>query len=193
MVLSVSMVRCFFLCGLNFACADLNVVEFQGLWRYIKDWQEVFRHFDKDRSGSIDGHELAAALSSFGYKFSPQILALIEQKYGEGDLEGGTRAVGTYLHPCSLWARSGWLRPSTRDHLRSLREGLCCGQDFDRSFPNVSRSSPFAPQDTVADDANIRCSADSDRDGWIQINYEQFLKVGLIHLALAPGGSSVLT
>lgn len=63
--------------------ADLWVEEFQGLWRYIKDWQDVFRHFDRDHSGSIDGHELSAALSSFGYKLSPMILSLIEQKYGE--------------------------------------------------------------------------------------------------------------
>lgn len=69
--------------------ADPNLVEFQGLWRYIKDWQGVFKHFDRDHSGSIDGHELASALSSFGYKFSPAILSLIEQKYGERDLEGG--------------------------------------------------------------------------------------------------------
>ena len=60
-----------------------GVIEFQGLWRYIKDWQDVFRHFDRDHSGSIDGHELASALTSFGYKLSPQLLSLVEQKYGE--------------------------------------------------------------------------------------------------------------
>lgn len=35
-----------------------------------------------DRSGSIDGHELANALRSFGYNLTPQILMLLEQKYG---------------------------------------------------------------------------------------------------------------
>lgn len=63
-----------------------GVVEFQGLWRYINDWQRVFKHFDRDRSGSIDGHELSAALDSFGYKLSPQLLSLVEQKYGEPGL-----------------------------------------------------------------------------------------------------------
>jgi len=63
-----------------------GVIEFQGLWRYIKDWQEVFKHFDRDRSGSIDGHELASALNSFGYKLSPQLLTLVEMKYGERGL-----------------------------------------------------------------------------------------------------------
>ena len=42
----------------------------------------VFRHFDRDRSGSIDGDELSQALGSFGYKLSPTILTLIEHKYG---------------------------------------------------------------------------------------------------------------
>jgi peflin len=53
------------------------------LWKYIADWQNVFRHFDKDRSGSIEGPELSSALRSFGYNLSPAILNLIEQKYGE--------------------------------------------------------------------------------------------------------------
>lgn len=33
--------------------------EFSGLWKYISDWQNVFRHFDRDGSGSIEGRELA--------------------------------------------------------------------------------------------------------------------------------------
>lgn len=57
-------------------------VEFAGLWKYISDWQNVFRHFDRDRSGSIEGRELAEALHSFGYNLSPQLLQLIESKYG---------------------------------------------------------------------------------------------------------------
>ncbi|KAF4598849.1 hypothetical protein EYR38_007259 [Pleurotus pulmonarius] len=55
--------------------------EFAGLWKYIKDWQGVFRHFDRDRSGSIDGQELHAALSQFGYNLSPQILDQVQRKY----------------------------------------------------------------------------------------------------------------
>lgn len=55
--------------------------EFEGLWKYITDWQRVFKHFDRDQSGTIDGHELAAALQSFGYNLSPGLMALVEQKY----------------------------------------------------------------------------------------------------------------
>jgi Ca2+-binding EF-hand superfamily protein len=57
--------------------------EFKGLWKYIADWQGVFRHFDADRSGSIEGRELAEALRSFGYNLSPNILTLVEHKYCE--------------------------------------------------------------------------------------------------------------
>ena len=57
--------------------------EFVGLWKYIQDWQNVFRHFDRDRSGSIEGAELSEALRSFGYNLSPMLLSLLEQKYGK--------------------------------------------------------------------------------------------------------------
>ena len=57
-------------------------VEFTGLWKYIVDWQNAFKYFDRDRSGNIDGHELADALRAFGYNLSPAILMLVEQKYG---------------------------------------------------------------------------------------------------------------
>ena len=39
--------------------------------------------YETDGSGSIDGHELANALRSFGYNLTPPILSLIEQKYGK--------------------------------------------------------------------------------------------------------------
>ena len=60
----------------------IRITEFAGLWKYISDWQNVFRHFDQDRSGSIEGRELADALRSFGYTLSPHLLSLIERKYG---------------------------------------------------------------------------------------------------------------
>ncbi|KZT11409.1 EF-hand, partial [Laetiporus sulphureus 93-53] len=63
--------------------------EFCGLWKYIQDWQGVFRHFDRDRSGSIEGYELAEALRSFGYNLPPSILTLIEQKYASAPVAAG--------------------------------------------------------------------------------------------------------
>jgi hypothetical protein len=77
-------------------------LQFSGLWKYIKvcagfvilhshgafltertqDWQGVFLHFDRDRSGTIDGQELQQALNQFGYRLSPQLLTLLQRKYG---------------------------------------------------------------------------------------------------------------
>lgn len=47
-----------------------------------QDWQGVFLHFDRDRSGTIDGQELQQALNQFGFRLSPQLLNLLERKYG---------------------------------------------------------------------------------------------------------------
>jgi Ca2+-binding EF-hand superfamily protein len=58
-------------------------VQFAGLWKYIQDWQGVFRHFDTDRSGTIDQAELSRALSNFGYNLNPRLLATVVNKFGE--------------------------------------------------------------------------------------------------------------
>lgn len=47
-----------------------------------QDWQRVFIHFDRDRSGTIDGQELQQALNQFGFRLTPQLLNLLERKYG---------------------------------------------------------------------------------------------------------------
>ncbi|KAG6832689.1 hypothetical protein H0H92_012261 [Tricholoma furcatifolium] len=60
----------------------INFAEFCGLWKYIADWQNVFRHFDRDHSGSIESGELAEAMRNFGYNLSPSLINLIENKYG---------------------------------------------------------------------------------------------------------------
>ncbi|KAF8160377.1 hypothetical protein K438DRAFT_311338 [Mycena galopus ATCC 62051] len=59
----------------------ITFAEFAGLWKYIKDWQGVFRHFDRDRSGSIEQNELRDALAQFGFNLSPNLLMLVERKY----------------------------------------------------------------------------------------------------------------
>ncbi|KAJ7610043.1 hypothetical protein DFH06DRAFT_1246582 [Mycena polygramma] len=59
----------------------IDFQEFQGLWKYIQDWQRVFRLSDGDGSGHIDSRELAQALKGFGYNLSPPLLTLVERKY----------------------------------------------------------------------------------------------------------------
>ncbi|KAF5387237.1 hypothetical protein D9757_006872 [Collybiopsis confluens] len=110
--------------------------EFAGLWKYIKDWQGVFRHFDRDRSGSIDGLELREALSQFGYQLSPQLLDLVQRKY---DVKASTTSAGRGPPPGITFDR--FVRACVV--IKQLSE----------AFKNL----------------------DSDRDGWIQINYDQFM------------------
>jgi len=112
--------------------------EFVGLWKYIADWQKVFRHFDRDQSGTIDGTELAAALRQFGYNLSPTLLSLLEQKYA--------------VPPASL--------PN--------QYGAPGGITFDRFV----RACVMTKTLTEAFQ-----KYDTDRDGWININYEDFMKI----------------
>ena len=44
----------------------INFQEFHALWKYVTDWQNTFRTFDRDNSGAIDKNELKQALTSFG-------------------------------------------------------------------------------------------------------------------------------
>ncbi|KAH9180312.1 hypothetical protein EDB89DRAFT_2216779 [Lactarius sanguifluus] len=113
----------------------IGFAEFSGLWKYISDWQGVFRHFDRDRSGSIDGHELSEALRTFGYNLAPSLLVLIEQKYASAPTSG---------------------------------YGPPPGITFDRFVRACV---------TVKTLTEAFQRVDSDRDGWVTISYEDFMKV----------------
>ncbi|KAG8738933.1 hypothetical protein FRC10_006319 [Ceratobasidium sp. 414] len=114
-------------------CIGFN--EFSGLWRYIKDWQGVFKHFDQDSSGSIDGQELSQAMTQFGYPLNPQLLDLVQRKY---DVKASAPTPG----------------------------GPPPGITFDRFVRACvvvkSLTETFRRMDT-------------DRDGWVQINYDTFI------------------
>ncbi|EKM55530.1 uncharacterized protein PHACADRAFT_256224 [Phanerochaete carnosa HHB-10118-sp] len=107
--------------------------EFQGLWKYIVDWQKAFKYFDRDGSGTIDGHELSNALQNFGYNLSPMLMSLVEQKYAAAPYAGHGPKPGItfdrFVRACVV--------------VRTLTEA------FQRK--------------------------DTDRDGWIQVNYEDFM------------------
>ncbi|KAF7359334.1 EF-hand domain-containing protein [Mycena sanguinolenta] len=116
----------------------IDFKEFVGLWKYISDWQNVFRHFDRDGSGSIEGRELAEAMRSFGYNLSPAVLTLVEQKYASAPSAGyGSPPPGItfdrFVRACVV--------------VKTLTES------FQR--------------------------ADTDRDGWVQLSYEQFMSMTL--------------
>ncbi|KAL0947393.1 hypothetical protein HGRIS_013506 [Hohenbuehelia grisea] len=116
---------------------SIGFSEFAGLWKYIQDWQNVFRHFDRDHSGSIEGHELAEALRSFGYNLSPNLLTLVEHKYASEPATG-------YGPPPGI------------------------------TFDRFVRACVVVKTLTEAFQRH-----DSDRDGWVTINYEQFMSIVL--------------
>uniref|UniRef100_A0A5S6Q8B6 EF-hand domain-containing protein n=1 Tax=Trichuris muris TaxID=70415 RepID=A0A5S6Q8B6_TRIMR len=59
----------------------VNFDEFYALWKYVTDWTSTFRGFDQDSSGSIDKHELANAMTAFGYRFSPHFYEVLLRKF----------------------------------------------------------------------------------------------------------------
>ncbi|KAJ7215026.1 hypothetical protein GGX14DRAFT_359745 [Mycena pura] len=116
--------------------------EFAGLWKYIKDWQNVFKHFDRDRSGSIDGSELQQALAQFGFNLSPNLLVLVQRKYATNVAPAGPGR--------------GPAAPAGISFDRFVRACVVVKQ-LSESFGRL----------------------DTDRDGWVQIGYEQFMETVL--------------
>ena len=47
-----------------------------------QSWQGVFAYFDRDKSGSIDRTELQEALKYLRFKVTPQLLDILQRKYG---------------------------------------------------------------------------------------------------------------
>lgn len=58
----------------------INLQEFQALFNYVNSWLSVFRMYDQDNSGSIQEHELAAALTQMGYSLSPEFYSAVVKK-----------------------------------------------------------------------------------------------------------------
>ncbi|KAK6293211.1 hypothetical protein J4Q44_G00367120 [Coregonus suidteri] len=59
----------------------VNFNEFAGVWKYITDWQNIFRTYDRDHSGFIDKNELKQALTGFGYRLSDQFYNTLIEKF----------------------------------------------------------------------------------------------------------------
>lgn len=111
--------------------------EFAGLWKYISDWQNVFRHFDRDRSGTIEGRELSEALKSFGYNLSPQLLALVENKYGM--CESAMQRPFIWQSTNYSIGTGQWLWSSARNHLWPICSSMRSGEDTHWGLPTVRR------------------------------------------------------
>lgn len=73
---------------------------FGELWKYITDWQNCFRSFDKDNSGNIDRNELRAALQTFGYNLNEATVVTMLQKFDR--LGKGTVLFDDFIQCCIM-------------------------------------------------------------------------------------------
>lgn len=121
----------------------------------------MFKHFDQDQSGSIEGGELSQALQQFGYNLSPKLLSLVQRKYGKPAMFP--------RHRHSLSARPIGPDPSSATAAKS-QYAAPPGITFDRFVRACvvikQLSESFRKLDT-------------DNDGWVQINYDQFMETVL--------------
>lgn len=72
--------------------------DFGSLWKYVTDWQNCFRSFDRDNSGNIDTRELSTALSSFGYKLSDGLVETLMRKFDR--FGNGTILFDDFIQAC---------------------------------------------------------------------------------------------
>lgn len=55
--------------------------EFKELWTALNMWKNSFMQYDRDRSGTVEPHELHQAVASWGYTLTPQALNIIVKRY----------------------------------------------------------------------------------------------------------------
>uniref|UniRef100_A0A8C3G357 Calpain-3 n=1 Tax=Cyclopterus lumpus TaxID=8103 RepID=A0A8C3G357_CYCLU len=55
----------------------LNLQEFKHLWKKIKEWQMIFKRYDKDKSGSISSFEMRNAVNDAGFHLNKQLYDII--------------------------------------------------------------------------------------------------------------------
>ncbi|CAG9767044.1 unnamed protein product [Ceutorhynchus assimilis] len=77
---------------------QISFEDFGALWKYVTDWQNCFRSFDRDHSGNIDREELKTALTSFGYRLSDNLINTMVRKF---DRHGnGTILFDDFIQAC---------------------------------------------------------------------------------------------
>ncbi|KAK6617773.1 hypothetical protein RUM43_014001 [Polyplax serrata] len=55
----------------------ISVEEFQHLYKFVNQWLQTFRSFDKDQSGSIEEEEVTQAFQQMGYRFSNEFIKFL--------------------------------------------------------------------------------------------------------------------
>ncbi|XP_036375096.1 programmed cell death protein 6-like isoform X1 [Megalops cyprinoides] len=105
----------------------VNFQEFWGVWKYVTDWQNVFRMYDRDNSGFIDRAELKQALTAFGYHLSDQFYGILIEKFDRQ--RRGQVAFDDFIQSCIVLQRltdvfrrydtdqDGWIQISYEQYL----------------------------------------------------------------------------
>ncbi|XP_071384463.1 programmed cell death protein 6 isoform X3 [Centroberyx affinis] len=105
----------------------VNFNEFAGVWKYITDWQNIFRTYDRDNSGFIDKNELKQALTGFGYRLSDQFYGTLIEKFDRQ--RKGQVAFDDFIQCCIVLQRltdvfrrydtdqDGWIQVSYEQYL----------------------------------------------------------------------------
>ncbi|XP_068908012.1 programmed cell death protein 6 isoform X3 [Tenebrio molitor] len=79
---------------------QVSFEDFGALWKYVTDWQNCFRSFDRDSSGNIDKPELKTALTTFGYRLSEGLIDTLIRKF---DRHGnGTILFDDFIQCCII-------------------------------------------------------------------------------------------
>jgi len=138
----------------------INFQEFGSLWKYVNDWQTTFRSYDRDNSGSIDKNELKIALTSFGYRLSDRFYDLLIRKF---DRTGkGTVAFDDFIQCCVVIQVSLSTSSQISGRLMLQASNIAIFNLLDLFLFSQTLTNSFKAYDT-------------NRNGWIQISYEQFL------------------
>ncbi|XP_055088061.1 calpain-3b isoform X1 [Periophthalmus magnuspinnatus] len=64
----------------------LNLQEFKHLWKKIKQWQVIFKKYDKDKSSSISSFEMRNAVNEAGFHLNNQLYNIIALRYADEQL-----------------------------------------------------------------------------------------------------------
>ncbi|XP_031733000.1 calpain-2 catalytic subunit-like [Anarrhichthys ocellatus] len=63
--------------------AMLGLMEFHLLWSKIQKYLEIFKHFDKDNSGTMSSHEMRGATTAAGFQVNVFVLQSIVNRYAD--------------------------------------------------------------------------------------------------------------
>uniref|UniRef100_A0A3B3RSU5 Calpain, small subunit 1 b n=1 Tax=Paramormyrops kingsleyae TaxID=1676925 RepID=A0A3B3RSU5_9TELE len=72
----------------------LGFHEFKYLWNNIKRWQGIYKTYDADRSGTIEGNELPKAFRAAGFPLNDQLFQMIARRYSD---ENGSMDFDNYI------------------------------------------------------------------------------------------------